>query len=153
MTQWSATEQVAAEVTFVDGTSLRGNLHLQPGSAHHSGAETILEMLNRVESFFPVTSPSGEIALVSKAQTAVVTSDSTSLRDDADRASIAKTVVLKVHVVGRGVIRGTASLELPPSHSRALDFLNEPERFFSITDGGTAWHVNRLHVRYVHPVD
>jgi len=153
MTQWSATEQVAAEVVFVDGTSLQGNLHLQTGSAHHRGAETILEMLNRVESFFPMTLPSGEIALVSKAQTAVVTSGPMPRRDDADRASIAKTVVLDVHVTGCGVMRGTASLELPPSHSRALDFLNEPERFFSITDGEAAWHINRAHVRYVHPLD
>lgn len=153
MTQWSATEQVAAEVVFVDGTSLAGNLHLQPGSAHHRGSETILEMLNRPESFFAVTLPSGEIALVAKAQTAVVTCRSKVLRDDADRASIAKTVVLEVHGVGREVMHGTASLELPPIHSRALDFLNEPERFFSLSDGDTVWHVNRAHVRYVHPLD
>lgn len=153
MTQWSATEQVAAEVIFVDGSSLQGNLHLQPGSAHHRGSETPLEMLNRSESFFPVALLSGEIALVSKAQTAVVACGSASHRHDADRVSIAKAVALDVHVAGHEVIHGTASLELPPSHSRALDFLNEPERFFAVADGDTTWHVNRAHVRYVHPHD
>jgi len=153
MTQWSATEQVAAEVLFADGSSLRGNLHLQPGSAHHPGAETPLEMLNRADAFFPVTMASGDIALVSKAQTTVVTCEAGPGRFDTDRATIAKTVVLEVHVSGREVLRGTASLELPPSHSRALDFLNEPERFFAIADDETTWHVNRAHVRYVHPLD
>lgn len=153
MSQWSKTERVPAEVIFSEGISLHGDLHLQPGSAHHLGPETPLEMLNRPDAFFPMTLPSGEVALLAKTQTAVVVCEREPIAPDAERRSIAKTVLLVVRMVGGTEYAGTAAVEMPPANSRALDFMNEPDRFFAIEDDTTTWYINRTLVRHVHPKD
>ncbi|MDH3495619.1 MAG: hypothetical protein OER21_02545 [Gemmatimonadota bacterium] len=153
MNQWSKTERVPAEVIFSEGISLCGDLHLQPGSANHLGPETPLEMLNRPEGFFPLSLPSGEVALLAKTQTAVVICEREPQLPDAERRSIAKSVDLVVRMVGGTEYRGTAAFEMPPANSRALDFMNEPERFFALEDEATTWYINRTLVRHVHPQD
>lgn len=153
MTEWSKTERLSADVLFADGGVLHGDLHLQPASAYHLGAETPLDMLNRPDAFFPVTLPDGGVALVAKSQTAVVVCKRVGESADTERQFIAKTVPLVVRMAGGAEYSGTAVHEMPPTHARPLDFLNEPSRFFSITDEDTTWHINRALVQHVLPRD
>lgn len=153
MTHWSKTEQFAATVEFAEGMTLHGNLHLQPAAAHHSGAETPLDMLNRPDRFYPLTLPSGEVALVAKAQTAVVACARQPAVVDEERLSIARATRLVVRMAGGSEYRGTAMHESPPTHARALDFLNTPDQFFAITDDATTWYINRAYVLFAHPHD
>ncbi len=54
-TQWAATERLQVRVVMVEGMSIEGDLHLQPSTALHETRETPLELLNRAESFFPLS--------------------------------------------------------------------------------------------------
>lgn len=154
MSDWQTTHRVSAQVRFARGSVLEGELHLQPGTALHPGAETTLDMLNRPDQFFAMTLPAGETALVAKAQVAVVTCPaSVAAVDDPERASVATELTLEVHVLGGHRFRGTTRSELPPLHTRAMDFLNDLTGFFDLTDGDTVQYVNRASVLYVHPLD
>ena len=154
MSDWQATHRVSAQVTFAHGSVLEGELHLQPSTALHQSAETTLEMLNRPDQFFAMTLPAGEIALVAKAQVAVVTCQASEpFIVDPERASVATELTLEVHVVGGRRFRGATRSELPPLHTRAMDFLNDLTGFFDLAEGKTVQYINRASVLYVHPLD
>jgi len=153
MTEWLRTQRLHAKVTFAEGFSIEGDLHLQPSSALRHGIETPLEMLNRPEHFFAMTLPSGDATLVSKSQTAVVACSMEVAETDPERQAVARSAELEVHLSGGKDLHGTAQWELPQTNSRTLDFLNSADGFFSLTDGETAWYVNRAQVRHVYPKD
>lgn len=153
MSEWAATRRVPATVRLGDGVTLEGELHVQARVAHHDGPEMPIEMLNRVESFFPLSLPDGGVAFVSKAQAAVVTCPPEAAQPDPDRASAAKRVDLHVILAGGDEVAGWASLELPPTRARSLDYLNAPDRFFALLTEDAAHYVNRAHVRYARPAD
>ena len=59
-----------------------------------------------------------------------------------------------VAVGGAPVVqRGVVALELPPTRSRSLDFLNEGTGFFALHSPEAIRLVNRSHIRFVTPLD
>jgi hypothetical protein len=153
MTDWVSTQRLHAKVTFADGHSIEGDLHLQPGTALHQGVETPLEMLNRPEDFFAMTLPSGRVTLVAKVQTALVACAPVIPDQDPDRLAAAKSVFLEVQLAGGYEVRGSAHLELPQPRTRAMDFLNTAHRFFALSYHENTLYVNRGLVRQVFPRD
>jgi hypothetical protein len=156
VSDWAATERIPAEVLLVDGTSVAGDLHLQPRTALHEGRETPLELLNRDDAFLPVTQ-NGGVVFISKAQVVRVNCAADTLVPDPERASAAKRfelrVELRIELAGRHEVRGWTSVELPPTRGRLLDYLNSAERFFTILTDDSTCYINRAHVRLVHPLD
>ncbi len=153
MSDWQATHRIAATVTFADGHTLEGELHLQPSTALHQRAETPLEMLNRSERFFAMTLASDEVALVAKSQAAVVACADFQPAEDPERVSVAKELRLRVHVVGGRQFEGVSRSELPPLHSRALDFLNADVGFIDLVNGDVVHFINRPMIQHVYPID
>ena len=153
MSNWASTERIPAQVTMAESVVIQGDIHLQPRVGHHDGPETPLEMLNRPEPFFPVTLAGGQIAFAAKAQVALVTCDPGIAMTDVERASAAKTIRLDVTMAGGNQVKGWASLELPPTRNRTLDYLNEPGPFFVLRTETATCYINRLHVRVVRPGD
>lgn len=151
MSQWQETYRVPATITLGEGTSIEGDIHLQTGSALHGGGETAVEMLNRPERYFAVTLPSGDVTLVSKDQTAVVTCDAALWEVDHERRAISRRFLLDVRLMGGRQLSGSAYWEHPPTHPRPQDFLNAPEDFFEITEGSDIHCINRALVRQVNP--
>lgn len=153
MSEWQKTYRVLAAVTLSEGTSIEGDIHLQTGSALHRGGETAVEMLNRPERFFAVTLPSGDVALVGKAQVAVVTCRADLWEADPERRAISKKFLLDVTLINGQKICGSAFWELPSTHPRPQDFLNSPEAFFEITEEGNVHCVNRTLVTRVNSLE
>jgi hypothetical protein len=153
MSDWGATQQVAARVVLAEGVVLAGHLHLLARTMSPSDAESPLEMLNREEPFFALTLNGGGVALVSKAQVAVVSCQELASHDDPDRVSVAKLVALAVELTDGVEYRGHCSFELPPSRSRTLDYLNGPGRFFTVETDGMMQHINKSQVRQIRPLD
>ena len=153
MGDWASTERITADITLADQTRLRGELHVQGRVAHHDGPETPLEMLNRPDAFFPVTLDAGRIAFVAKAQVAVVACSRDVGHSDPERASAAKTIALEIVMAGGEEFQGWATLELPPTRARTLDYLNAPGQFFSLRGEDATRFINRAHVRVVRPMD
>jgi hypothetical protein len=153
MSDWGATQQVAARVVLAEGVVLAGRLHLLARTMSPSDAESPLEMLNREEPFFALTLSGGGVSLVSKAQVAVVSCQEVPPQDDPDRVSAAKLVALSVELTDGVEYRGHCSFELPPNRSRALDYLNGPGRFFTLATDGTTQYINKSLVRHIRPLD
>jgi hypothetical protein len=151
--EWGITRRVPAQVDLADNTHLGGELHLLARTTYPPGPETVLEMLNRPEAFFALTVAEHDVALVAKAQAAVVACRDEIALLDPDRASVAKAVRLAVELYGGGVYQGSATFELPPTSSRVLDYLNAPGAFFALSDGDTVRYVNKSLVRLIRPRD
>ena len=152
MSDWGATRRVSAEVILADGVVLEGDLHLAASVAYPLDMESPLEMLNREEPFFALMLRQGEVAFVSKAQVAVVSCTDQSQADPA-RASAARLVALEVVVTSGAEYRGRCSFELPPSRSRALDYINVPGRFFTVWTDDLTRYFNKSLVRLIRPLD
>jgi hypothetical protein len=153
MSDWGATQQVAARIVLAEGVVLAGHLHLLARTTSPSDAESPLEMLNREDPFFALMLNSGGVSLISKAQVAVVSCQELSPLDDPDRASAAKLVALSVELTDGVEYRGHCSFELPPNRSRALDYLNGPGRFFTLETDGMMQLINKSQVRQIRPLD
>lgn len=153
MSQWQETYAVPATITLSEGTSIEGDIHPQTVSALQWGRETPVEMLNRPERFFAVTLPSGDVTLVCKAQTAVVTCDAELWETDLERRAISRKFLLDVRLIGGQEYSGSAYWELPPTHPRPQDFLNASETFFEITEGADVHCINRALVGQVNPLE
>jgi hypothetical protein len=153
MSDWGATTRVPAEVTLGEGMIIRGDLHLMGRVATHEGPETPLDMLNREQPFFPMSLPNGDVLFVSKAQVATVATGAPTLPDDPDRIQVAKQVGLEVMMRGGTQFRGYSRLELPPTRSRPIDFLNASEPFFAMSVKNFVLYVNRAHIRVARPIN
>ena len=153
MGDWVSTERIKADISLAEQVGLKGELHVQGRVAHHDGPETLLEMLNRDDTFFPVTLPDGKVAFVAKAQVAVVTCSPEVGQSDPDRLSAAKTIALEIIMAGGAEFRGWATLELPPTRARTLDYLNASGLFFSLQGEDAVRFISRSHVRVVRPLD
>ena len=153
MSDWGATQRVSARVVLAEGVVLAGELHLLARATYPSESESPLEMLNRDDPFFALTLGEGGVAFVSKAQVAVVSCQNLEPRDDPDRATAAKLVMLSVELTDGVEYRGRSSFELPPNRARALDYVNAPGRFFSLATDGIMQYINKSQVRLIRPLD
>jgi len=153
MSDWGATQRVAARVVLAEGVVLAGELHLLARITSPAVSESPLEMLNREDPFFALTLAEGGVAFVSKAQVAVVSCQRLDSQDDPDRASAAKLVELSVEMTDGIEYRGRSSFELPPNRARALDYINGVGRFFTLGTDGITQYINKTQVRLIRPLD
>jgi hypothetical protein len=153
MSDWGATQRVAARVVLAEGVVLAGELHLLAKTTSPTDSESPLDMLNRNDPFFALSLTEGGVTFVSKAQVAVVSCQSLDPRDDPDRASAAKLVALTVELTDGVEYRGRSSFELPPNRSRALDYINGPGLFFTLATDGITQYINKSQVRLIRPLD
>jgi hypothetical protein len=153
MSDWGATQRVSAEVLLADGVVLEGILHLAASAAYPLDTESPIEMLNRTEPFFALTLEPAGVAFVPKAQVAVVTCRDQSQASDPTRASAARLVALEVVMTTGAEYRGRCSFELPPSRSRALDYVNAPGLFFTVWTNDLTRFFNKSLIRLIRPLD
>lgn len=153
MSDWGITTKVPAEVTLAEGIVLAGDLHLYARPTYPPGPETPLEMLNREDAFFALTLDGG-VTFVPKAQVVAVSCrGQEAALVDPDRASAARLVELEVVVQGGTEYRGRATVELPPSRGRTLDYLNGAGVFLALTVDDLSWFINKSRIRLARPLD
>jgi len=146
---------VPAYLLLTEGDLRRGDVFVMERFPQHDGAESVLEMLNRPEGFFAFRPADGADALlVSKAHTVSVSTDRQAPIADPARLSAAKLLGVELVLAGGSTIGGWASVELPPQHSRLLDYLNAShDPFFAVWTHAATHYVNRTHVMYARPLD
>jgi hypothetical protein len=153
MSDWGITTKVPAEVVLAEGFALAGDLHLYARTTYPPGPETPLEMLNRDDSFFALTLDGGGVTFIPKTQVVLVSCRDQARLGDPDRVSAARQVELEVVVQGGREYRGRATIELPPSRSRSLDYLNGAGVFFALGQDDVTWYFNKSRVRFARPLD
>ncbi len=144
---------VAAKLVLTAGAPAPGPVFVMDRAANHDGPETVLDMLNRPEAFFPFRpeARADAVLLIAKAHTVLLTVDGVPFADPV-RAQAAQSAELEVVLEGGSTILGRAQFELPDAHRRLLDFLNASrEAFFAVIEGNTTNYVNRSHVLYARP--
>ena len=146
---WGDTVRIKAEVQATGGRTFSGFLHLLPFASIHLGPETPEDVLNRDEAFFALTDQQEHTIFIAKAQVLVVVVDYATR--DPDRLHAARTIGLKVELSDGTEYTGTVNSELPPTRTRAIDFLNHGAGFFALYVADTARYINRVHVRAVSP--
>jgi hypothetical protein len=146
---WGDTVRIKAEVQATGGRIFSGFLHLLPFASIHLGPETPEDVLNRDEAFFALTDQQEHTIFIAKAQVLAVAVEHTTR--DPDRLHAARTIGLKVELSDGSEYTGTVSSELPPTRTRAIDFLNHGAGFFALHVAETARYINRAHVRAVSP--
>jgi len=152
MSDWGITTKVPAEVVLAEGIVLAGDLHLYARTTYPPGPETPLEMLNREDAFFALTLDGG-VTFIPKTQVVVVSCRDQARLLDPERASAARQIELEVVMQGGTEYRGRAVLELPPSRSRSLDYLNGAGVFFALASDDVSWYINKSRVRFARPLD
>ncbi|MGB7212281.1 MAG: hypothetical protein WBC97_06580 [Gemmatimonadales bacterium] len=154
MDDWGTTERIKAEIQLADGAHLLGELFVQGRVAHHDGPETLVEMLNRPEPFTAVALTGDGVVFVPKSQIALIAAEEPPSPDDGGlRLSTTKLVGLELEMLGGKVLTGLVSVELPPTHHRPIDFLNEAGAFFALATHSATWIVHRAHLRGARPAD
>jgi hypothetical protein len=146
---WGDTVRIKAEVQATGGRTFSGFLHLLPFASIHLGPETPEDVLNRDDAFFALTDRQEHTIFIAKAQVLAVVVDYATL--DPERLHAARTIELKVELSDGSEYTGTVSSELPPTRTRAIDFLNHGAGFFALHVADTARYINRVHVRAVSP--
>ncbi len=146
---------VPAQVLLTANGPRAGQIYVMERVPQHDGPETVLEMLNRAEGFFAFQpADQSDPLLVSKAHTVSVSTDRQAPISDPARLSAAKLLGLELVLAGGSTIGGWASVELPPNHSRLLDYLNASrDPFFAVWTHAATHYVNRAHVLYARPLD
>jgi hypothetical protein len=153
MNDWGATQRVPAEVALAKGGVLVGDLHLLARTAYPLDPENPLEMLNRAEPFFALMLAEGGPVFVSKAQVAVLSCRGQTPLRDPERLSAAKLVGLEVELADGSRYQGRSTFELPPSRSRALDYVNGAAPFFVLWTDDLTRYINKSLVRLIRPLD
>ena len=153
MNDWGATQRVPVEVLLVKGGVLVGDLHLLARTAYPLDPENPLELLNRPEPFFALMLPEGQPVFISKAQVAVLSCWGQNPLRDPERLSVAKLVALEIELEDGTQYHGRSTFELPPSRSRALDYINGPGRFFVLWTDDLTRYINKSLVRLIRPLD
>jgi hypothetical protein len=153
MSDWGATQRVAAKVVLAEGVVLAGDLHLLARTASALDPESPLEMLNREDPFFALSLNEGGVAFISKSQVSVVSCRDQAPLDDPERASAARLVALAVELTDGVEYRGRSTFELPPPRARALDYVNGPGRFFALGNDDVTQYINKSLVRLIRPLD
>jgi hypothetical protein len=158
MSEWGSFHRVSAVVTLENGDTLPGHIHLLGAVPYREGPETPLEMLNRSEGFFPLTFDDGGVLLLSKATVATVVCEGntlamTNLSEDEPEGHPEPVMSLELVLTTGEEIQGHARPGIGHVRPRPVDYLNSVSPFFEVLTEGGSRLVNRLHVRFVRPLD
>jgi len=146
---------VPVRVRLGAGDPIAGEVFVMQRVAHRDGPETVLEMLNRPEAFFPFRpADGGPVLLIARAHTLAVSAGSADPLGDPDRREAAHAISLTVTLTTGDSIAGEAWFEAPATRQRPLDYLNASrEPFFALVHGDVTDYINRAHVRIAQPGD
>jgi len=138
------------EVVFEDGTRMEGSLFLSTASAHRWGKESIEELLNGGRKYLPMELNRGELVLLSKKAIVMALAKE---KDPEPIPANAKRIPAEIVLRSGETLRGEVYNDLPMTHLRLSDYLNQSETFFRIEVGATHCFVSNGFVRLIKPAD
>lgn len=131
------TVPLAAEVWCADGRNLAGRIFMPACSLVHDGWMRPTEWINQSHPFFPFGAHGSTDRLALNklevvALTVAADDDEDDVEDAAERAPVSRVVI----EAGGRRFTGTLVIDMPPNQQRVVDFLNRPDAFLTLRDGG-----------------
>lgn len=144
---------VEVAIRFPGQEVVRGHLFLALSAKGHAGPETVLDLMNEPEPFFVLkVGDQPPVRMINKERIIEVEVAGPGEPGDEERASaLAKEEEMTLMFQDGFSLSGRARVELPPTKSRLIDFLNYSERFFQFREGDAVHIVNRKHISHVKP--
>jgi hypothetical protein len=145
--------KVSVVIRCLDCGEITGELYLSLFSKRHSGKETVLEFMNGEDRFFALRSEQEpKLRMMNKDRVMAVEVSAEIELEHQDLAAMgAKEEPMEVVFDNSHRVEGRAYVELPPTKSRLIDFLNQEEKFFFLRSNGTVHIINRRFISYVTP--
>ena len=134
------TQQVNLFMT--DGIIFDGHVYLSQYAMHHSGEQTVLDLLIDDNPFLPMHSISGEFHLIQKGMISHVRCDVTLN----EKINFTERQV-RISFQGNEALTGRLKIDMPSHSIRLTDYLNGGNRFFPLFSGEVAYLVNRDLIR------
>lgn len=136
--------RVRVGLFMADGMIFEGVVHLAQYAMHHSGEQTVLDLLLEDDPFLPLSGADGDFHLVRKGMISHLRCE-VSLEDGiryVDRQ-------VRISFLGNEQLQGTVSMALPPHSARLKDYINSGNEFFPLFSSDHAYLVNRSLVRNI----
>jgi hypothetical protein len=146
-------DRCAVTLSLISGETVAGAMFVRHSEDGDPRRETVRDVLNASERFFPLEMGEGGTLLVAKDQVVDVLAD---VHDDGEelRHASARSARLDIALAGGVVRSGLVFLELPAEQPRLLDYLNRlTDHFLTLyTSDGTRL-INRALIERVLPRD
>lgn len=133
-----------------DGSIMKGKVFLWPSHYSHNGQQTLLDLMQDKEAFFPFRSEKGDFCVANKATITHISYDP-ERSENASSALLGSAEDVLITFVGGEQLRGTIIIELPESHKRLIDFFNAIDGYFWMRTDDSHHLVNSAQVRDIHP--
>jgi hypothetical protein len=141
---------MTAEVTCLDGRSFRGRIFVPASSSMHEGPMRAEEWLNASGWFFPFLPDDADAPVIlNKREVLTLSVPSEHERPLIQQVDIDRRVVVEC---GTRELAGHLYIDMPPHHSRVLDYLNRPESFLALHDGERLHFVQKQNITRVFEV-
>jgi hypothetical protein len=137
-----------AEIVCADGTWFVGRIFLPAASSSHTGPMRPVEWMNDASTsffpFLPANAPGSVI--LNKAEVVVLTVLGETEPDEEGVDTPHRRVQIECR---ERVVAGTVYIDMPEGHQRVLDYLNRPEPFVIVRDGGRHHLVRKTRITRV----
>jgi hypothetical protein len=143
--------RVAVRVSRPGEPVIEGELSLDPGSLHHDGPQTLLDLLNAPAHLLPSQRRGDDATLLLSSADLQWVMALPAVAPELVRHPVRfdREERLRVRVRGGDEIEGLLQMELKQGFNRASDYLNEPEPFFALATRQGTFLIQKSSVREI----
>ncbi len=130
-----------------DGLVLEGVVFLSPYASSHSGTQSISDLLNEKEQFFPFRNHEGNFSLVNKQAVSYLRYQ----QADSEEGPLGERKEVRLSFFGGETLQGVVIIDLPRGKDRLVDFINSAPPYFDLEGDGCRYVANRSLVSHIAP--
>ena len=143
------TTKKKAEIICSDESSLNGGFFVALRAPTREGNELVLDLLVSEKTYLPFELDEGQIVLLQKECIVMIVLED---RDMKKSITYEQEIPAEVRFISGESIEGKVYSDLPRSHARLSDFLNQSKTFFYLEVGDKDYLVNSRLVKTVRPI-
>lgn len=133
----------------VDGSVMKGVVFLSASAYNHLGRQSLVDLLQEQDQFFPFRSENDEFSVVHKnAITHIRYKPETK---GPEYCPLGNPETVSITFVGGEQLHGAIIIDLPEGRKRLLDFINAATGFFEVQSEDSRYLVNTAQIRNVRP--
>ncbi len=132
-----------------DGSVMKGVVFLSPSAYSHIGQQTLMDLLQEKEVFFPFKLEDGTFCVANKATITHIRYQPEPR--DTNLEGLGDQVDIQITFVGGEQLCGAIRVEMPEDRNRLFDFINTAGQFFTLATQEANYLVNIAQIREVCP--